>query len=52
MHTLGRFIFAPLLPYFINDGMLTAQQGAQLATLNYAGYMVGEPEKLGDSHPM
>ncbi|WP_116304337.1 YbfB/YjiJ family MFS transporter, partial [Alkalilimnicola ehrlichii] len=41
VHTLGRFIFAPLLPYFINDGMLTAQQGAQLAALNYAGYMIG-----------
>lgn len=41
VHALGRFVFTPLLPHFINDGMLTLPQGAQLATWNYIGYLVG-----------
>ncbi|TNE81859.1 MAG: YbfB/YjiJ family MFS transporter [Gammaproteobacteria bacterium] len=41
VHTLGRFIYTPLLPYFIDDGMLTAQQGAAVATWNYLGYLLG-----------
>jgi len=40
-HVLGRFMFTPLLPHFIADGMLTLRQGAQLATWNYVGYLVG-----------
>lgn len=41
VHTLGRFIYTPLLPYFIGDGMLTPQQGAAVATWNYLGYLLG-----------
>lgn len=41
VHALGRFVYTPLLPHFINDGMLTLQQGAQLATWNYIGYLIG-----------
>ncbi|PVY77421.1 putative MFS family arabinose efflux permease [Tamilnaduibacter salinus] len=41
VHTLGRFIFTPMLPYLIDDGVVTAQQGAAMATWNYLGYFVG-----------
>lgn len=41
VHALGRFSFTPLLPYFIQDNMLTITQGADLATVNYVGYLVG-----------
>ncbi|GAA5015718.1 YbfB/YjiJ family MFS transporter [Acinetobacter puyangensis] len=41
VHAIGRFAFTPLLPYFIQDGMFSIEQGANLATLNYAGYLIG-----------
>src|SRR5690606_31565053 len=41
VHALGRFSFTPLLPYFIEDHMLTITQGADLATVNYIGYLIG-----------
>lgn len=41
VHALGRFSFTPLLPYFIEDQMLTITQGADLATVNYIGYLIG-----------
>lgn len=41
VHTLGRFIYTPLLPLLIADGMLTAEQGAAVATWNYLGYLLG-----------
>ena len=41
VHTLGRFIYTPLLPYFIDDGLLTTEQGAAIATWNYLGYLLG-----------
>jgi len=41
VHALGRFSFTPLLPYFISDNMLTITQGADLATINYLGYLIG-----------
>ncbi len=41
VHTLGRFVYTPLLPYFISDGMLTTEQGAAIATWNYLGYLLG-----------
>ena len=40
-HALGRFAFTPLLPFWLNDGLLTLEQGARLATWNYVGYLVG-----------
>lgn len=41
VHTLGRFIYTPMLPLLIADGFLTVQQGADIATWNYIGYLVG-----------
>jgi len=41
VHTLGRFIYTPMLPLLIADGYLTVQQGADVATWNYIGYLVG-----------
>lgn len=41
VHTLGRFIYTPLLPYLVDDGLVNAQQGATLATWNYLGYLMG-----------
>ncbi|WP_239985589.1 YbfB/YjiJ family MFS transporter [Marinobacter salexigens] len=41
VHTLGRFVYTPLLPYLIDDGQLTAPEGAAIATWNYFGYLVG-----------
>lgn len=40
-HGLGRFAFTPLLPYLIQDNVITLAQGANLATWNYIGYLVG-----------
>ncbi|MEH6562606.1 MAG: YbfB/YjiJ family MFS transporter, partial [Marinobacter sp.] len=39
VHTLGRFVYTPLLPYLIDDGQLTAPEGAAIATWNYFGYL-------------
>lgn len=41
VHTLGRFIYTPLLPWLIRDGMLTIKQGADVASWNYLGYLTG-----------
>jgi len=41
VHTLGRFIYTPLLPYLVDDGLLTPQSGAAIATWNYLGYLLG-----------
>lgn len=41
VHTLGRFIFTPLLPYLVEDGLITLAQGASLASVNYFGYLIG-----------
>src|SRR5690554_1377130 len=41
VHTLGRFVYTPLLPYLIEDGQLTAPEGAAIATWNYLGYLMG-----------
>lgn len=41
VHSLGRFAFTPLLPHFLNDGLLSLEQGARLATWNYVGYLFG-----------
>lgn len=40
-HGLGRFIYTPLLPYLVDDGQISAGQGAAVATWNYLGYLVG-----------
>ena len=41
VHGFGRFIYTPLLPLLVSDGLLTLQQAAQLATWNYVGYLAG-----------
>lgn len=41
VHGLGRFSFTPLLPYFLDDGFLSLAQGADLASSNYIGYLLG-----------
>jgi predicted MFS family arabinose efflux permease len=40
-HGLGRFIYTPLLPYLVDDGLMSAGQGAAVATWNYLGYLLG-----------
>jgi predicted MFS family arabinose efflux permease len=41
VHGLGRFVYTPLLPWLVEDGVLTVQQGASIASWNYLGYLVG-----------
>lgn len=41
VHTLGRFIYTPLLPWLVEDGVLSLKQGADVASWNYLGYLVG-----------
>ncbi len=41
VHTLGRFIYTPMLPWLIQDGVLTVKQGADVASWNYLGYLIG-----------
>lgn len=41
VHILGRFIFTPLMPYFIDDGLFTLAQSTDLASINYLGYLIG-----------
>lgn len=41
VHTLGRFIYTPLLPWLVEDGLLTLQQGSEIASWNYLGYLSG-----------
>lgn len=41
VHGLGRFVYTPLLPWLIDDGVVTLAEGAALATWNYVGYLVG-----------
>lgn len=41
VHTLGRFIYTPLLPWLVEDGLLSLKQGADVASWNYLGYLIG-----------
>jgi len=41
VHTLGRFIYTPLLPWLVDDGLLTLRQAADIASWNYLGYLIG-----------
>lgn len=41
VHALGRFIYTPLLPYLVDDGLFSAADGAAVATWNYMGYLMG-----------
>ena len=41
VHGLGRFVYTPLLPWLVEDGLLTVQEGASIASWNYLGYLTG-----------
>ena len=41
VHTLGRFIYTPLLPYLVADNQFSAPDGAAVAIWNYLGYLMG-----------
>ena len=41
VHTLGRFIYTPLLPWLVGDGLFDLRTGAQIASWNYLGYLLG-----------
>lgn len=41
VHTLGRFIYTPLLPWLVKDGVLSLKEGADVASWNYLGYLLG-----------
>jgi predicted MFS family arabinose efflux permease len=41
VHGFGRFVYTPLLPLLVQDGLLNLQQAASLATWNYVGYLAG-----------
>ncbi|WP_226687531.1 YbfB/YjiJ family MFS transporter [Stutzerimonas stutzeri] len=41
VHGLGRFVYTPLLPWLVEDGLLTVQEGASIASWNYLGYLIG-----------
>lgn len=38
---VGRFVFTPILPMMTQQAGLTASDGANLATANYVGYLIG-----------
>ncbi|MCW8154620.1 YbfB/YjiJ family MFS transporter [Stutzerimonas stutzeri] len=41
VHGLGRFVYTPLLPWLVEDGLLSVQEGASIASWNYLGYLIG-----------
>lgn len=41
VHGFGRFVYTPLLPLLVDDGMISLSQAASLATWNYIGYLLG-----------
>src|SRR5690606_34979170 len=41
VHGFGRFVYAPLLPLLVDDGLISLPQAASLATWNYIGYLPG-----------
>ncbi|AKX45135.1 transporter [Thiopseudomonas alkaliphila] len=41
VHTLGRFIYTPLMPWLIKDNLFSLQQGSIIVTWNYLGYLLG-----------
>ncbi|MFT0214025.1 YbfB/YjiJ family MFS transporter [Pseudomonas sp. F1_0610] len=41
VHTLGRFIYTPMLPWLVKDGLFSLKQGSDIAAWNYLGYLIG-----------
>lgn len=40
-HGIGRFVFTPLIPWLVGDGVLSLSQAASIATWNLIGYLAG-----------
>ncbi|MCP4071503.1 MAG: YbfB/YjiJ family MFS transporter [Hyphomicrobiales bacterium] len=38
---IGRFVFTPLLPLMLNDGLVNISQGGWLASVHFLGYWLG-----------
>jgi predicted MFS family arabinose efflux permease len=51
VHALGRFAYTPLLPLLLDDGLFDLAEGAQLATWNYLGYLLGALLALPMANP-
>lgn len=41
VHGFGRFVYTPLLPLLVSDGLITLPQAAAIASWNYVGYLLG-----------
>lgn len=41
VHGLGRFVYTPLLPWLVGDGLISVREGANIASWNYLGYLIG-----------
>lgn len=41
VHGFGRFVYTPLLPLLVNDGLITLPEAAAIASWNYVGYLLG-----------
>lgn len=41
VHGFGRFVYTPLLPLLVEDGLLSLAQAAAVASWNYLGYLTG-----------
>ena len=41
VHGFGRFLYTPLLPLLVRDGLITLPEASNLASWNYLGYLIG-----------
>lgn len=41
VHGFGRFVYTPLLPLLVEDGVLSLAEAAAVASWNYLGYLLG-----------
>ncbi len=44
---LGRFLYTALMPSMLDEGLLSVAQAAKLASVNYAGYLLGRVTLAG-----